>query len=99
MPRLDLSDLRRPESPRERMARWFEEALALFGLTAIAWFIGDSFLTLMSSGGWVAALTVLGLMLATLLWFWWSAWSRRAKIFCTLLFVLSLGVPLMSHYG
>ena len=99
MARIDLSDLQRTELPRERLRRWFEDLLVLTGLAGVAWFIGDSVLALMSKGGWLAALTAIALTLMAFLWFWWSAWSRRAKLFCAVVFALILVTSFVHHYA
>jgi hypothetical protein len=99
MARVDLSDLERTEAPRERVRRWFGDALVLFGLGAVAWHIGESSVTLLSKGGWFAAVTAAGLAFVAFLWFRWSAWSLRAKLLCAVLFISTFAVPLTRHYA
>lgn len=99
MARVDTSGLERVESPRERLRRWFEDALVLVGIVAVGWVVGDSIVALVSKGSWLAGAVAVGLATMAFLWFWWSAWSSRAKLFCGMLIVLALVVPLAKHYA
>ena len=83
--RVDTSGLQRVESPRERFRRWFEGVLVLVGIVAVGWVMGDSIVALVSKGSWLAGVVVAGLAIMAFLWFWWSVWSRRAKLFCGML--------------
>jgi|SRR5688572_9854442 hypothetical protein len=99
MARVDTSGLQRVESPRERLRRWFEDVLVLAGLVAVGWVMGDSIVALLSRGSLLASAVALGLAVMAFLWFWWSAWSRRAKLFSGVLIVLALAAPLAKHYA
>lgn len=98
MARVDTSGLQRVESPREWLRRWFEDVLVLLGLVAVGWVMGDSIVALVSKGSRLASAVALGLAIMAFLWFWWSAWSRCAKLFGGVLIVLALAVPLAKHY-
>ena len=95
----DFSNLERIESPRDRVRWWFDTAIVLLGLVSAGWFIGDSLRVLLTAGGWVAAATIFGAVLVVALWFWWAAWSRRAKLFGVVLLVLAICAPLALHYA
>lgn len=99
MGRVDHSNLQRIESSRDRLRSWFESALVLSGLGAVGWFLGASLLELMSRGGLVAIASVIGAAIAAFLWFWWSPWSSRAKLFCAVVVGLAVAVPFAAHYG
>lgn len=71
----------------------------LCGLVAVGWVMGDSIVALASKGGWLAGAVAIGLAMMAVHWFWWSAWSRRAKLFGGVLIVLALAVPLAKHYA
>ena len=95
----DYSDLERLETPRDRLRGWFESALVLSGLAAVGWFLGASLLELMSRSGLVALASALGATIAAFLWFWWSSWPRRAKLFCVVVIVVAVAVPFAAHYA
>ena len=90
---------RQLRSTREKLTDWLDGAIVLFGLAAVAWTMGKTLATLASKGGWMAAILVVGLLAMTFLWFWWSAWPRRIKLFCGVLFLVVVAVPLVEHYG
>ena len=96
---IDTSNLERIETPRDRVRRWWEDLLAFLGVATIGWFIGDSVLALVSKGGWVSGAVVVVLAVGAFLWFWWSAWSRRAKLVLGLMLLLAIAVPLANHYA
>lgn len=84
---------------REKLRDWLDGAIVLFGLAAVAWTIGKTLATLASKGGWMAAILIVGLLVMTFLWFWWSAWSRRVKLLCGVLFVIAAALPLVERYA
>ena len=99
MARADTSGLQRLESRRERLRRWFEDVLVLVGIVAVGWVMADSIVALLSKGSWLAGAVAVGLVTMAFSWFCWSAWSRRAKLFCGMLIVLAFVVPLAKHYA
>lgn len=96
---IDTSNLERIETPRDRIRRWWENLLAFLGLATVGWFIGVSALALVTKGGWASGAVVALLVIAAFLWFWWSAWSRRAKLVLGIVFLLAIAVPLANHHA
>lgn len=99
MRRSDYSDLERLETPRDRVRSWLESAIVLSGLGAVGWFLGASLLELVSHGGLVAIASAVGASIVALLWFWWSSWSSRAKLFCVVVVALAVILPFAAHYA
>ena len=90
MSRVDWTDLERNEYPGDRLRQWFADIVAMAGLGAVGWFVGDALITHLSRGGWVALATAVASSIVIFLWFRWSAWSSRARLFCAVLIVLAI---------
>jgi hypothetical protein len=99
MARIDHSNLERIQTPRDRVRSCFENALVLSSLGAVGWFLGASLLELTSHGGLVAIASAIGAAVAAFLWFWWSSWSSRAKLFCAVVLAFAIAVPFAAHYA